>query len=216
MIVEQLLSILKGMILPVIGILIPITIATWAWTRRDLLSWVHVAFYIVGKNADGKKTIQIRTVKNVSVFHLMMNNVFVTFLVYLAARRATSKYPILKFSGDTAWRINNLCRGYVSGLFPEGVLNRATGIENQGEWFVITLIRDQTQKGDNRIGLVIIRKNDIANHLSFAGNPSEWQLEAPHHQAKLNLLQFLQAIYLAEETPGSTTAHFLDLELYRS
>ncbi len=211
----HILHILQTMAVWALGLLFPVALAVYAWVRRDMLNWVHVAFYFVAIEANGKKSIMIRTVDLLSVRQLMMNNIFATYLIYRAATKSTREQPVLTFSNETAWRVKNLCRGHLSSLFPEGVLAKAMQLPVHADWFVVTLIRDETQRGDSRVGLAILRRNDIQDQSFLVGDPEVWRMEAEHHDRKLALLRHLQKTYLNEQANPSGAFQFLDVELYR-
>ncbi|HSX24576.1 MAG TPA: hypothetical protein VLG69_01275 [Candidatus Andersenbacteria bacterium] len=211
MTLNHVLEILKGVALPTIGLLIPVAIALIAWFRKDMSNWVHVAVYHVVSDQEGIKSIKIRTIGNVLVTDLMMKNLYATWLVYRAVKKATVDKPILHFPPETAFRIKNLCRGFVSGLFQEGALAQAMCLPVSSQWFVVTLIRDETQRGDRRVGLAIIPRNVIDNMNSFSLKENEsWKLESSHHERKIELLRILQNAYVTAHSESST---FLEVEL---
>lgn len=164
------------------------------------------------RNERGKKVVTIRTIDNESVRDVILGSLYATALIYRAASKASSNDPVLEFSGN-AWRVKNLCRGFVSAMFRYGFLAEILGCPTVKAQFCLTLVREKTRGGDKRVSLVLIKKEYLEDPGYFAGSDDEWAFEANHHPAKLTLLRRVQEDYLKKETWEEDLFEFLDMEL---
>jgi len=184
----------------------------YAWTRGKFMNWVHVAMYKVVKEDETKK-LQIRTVGNRHLLRLMMQYRFAVWLILWAAQRATVNNPVLEFPVKSAWRIKNLCRGYVSSLFPDWILADNLDLPVVRKWFVVTLICEMERLHKARIGIVIVRENLMKDPEAFRGEG--WVYEEGHHTNFLKMIRQIQADYLDETAAEKTKFQFLRMELGR-
>lgn len=190
---------------------IPLGIAAIAWMKGDLLNWVHVGMYGLEATDDGRKRLVIRTLRNVHVGVLLMNNPVAGFMVLRAAHRAKGKdSPVLEFSKTDGWKIRNLCRGYASSLCSDVWIAQRLNVPVKTGMFVLTLTRELTTQRDSRLGLTLIPKELMDDREGFVGG---FDAEPRAEKDRLSYVRAIQHDWL-EQSPGEDELYkFLAVEM---
>jgi hypothetical protein len=164
--------------------------ARLAWTKRHFLTRVNFSVnYVEGG------FLRIRTLREVDITQVLLNNEHGIRMLMRAARRTTLQKPFLELPPNDAWIVLNAILNELSEQCATGFLARSMGAPAAtGSYlFGITCEKDRSIRM-NKLRVMVIEKSllERIHELDYL------EFEQPSHRVRYQTLNRMREIYLDE------------------